>query len=247
MSLLPIYKRIGQTPLELVKEVKSNHNINEKISYLGRLDPMAHGLMVLLVGSETKNQEKYQKLDKVYEYKVLFGVETDTYDMLGLMKYNNLDNINKTDIEDYLYKTLGESVQKFPPYSSIKVNGKPLWFWAKEGKLDSIRIPEKKINIYSSELIDFKVINSEEILKIVNKNISSLDPNLDFRQQDILKKWNTLKKGKYYIATIRSKVSTGTYVRDIAQTMGKYFNSKAIAFDIKRTQVGDFLLDNLKV
>ena len=72
MSLLPIYKRIGITPFELVNEAKNKYNIKEKVSYLGRLDPMAHGLMVLLVGSETKNQNKYQKLDKVYEYKVLF-------------------------------------------------------------------------------------------------------------------------------------------------------------------------------
>ena len=60
MALLPIYKKIGQTPLQLVEEAKNKYKITEKVSYLGRLDPMAHGLMVLLVGSETKNQEKYQ-------------------------------------------------------------------------------------------------------------------------------------------------------------------------------------------
>ena len=144
MALLPIYKKIGQTPLQLVEETKDKSKITDKVSYLGRLDPMAHGLMVLLVGAETKKQEKYQKLDKVYQFKVLFGIETDTYDILGMIQNNIISNIDKNAVIKYLESIQGESIQKFPPYSSIKVSGKPLWKWAKEGNISSIKIPEKK-------------------------------------------------------------------------------------------------------
>lgn len=244
MSLIPVYKEIGITPLELVNKVKEERGIRDKISYLGRLDPMAHGLMVLLSGNETKNQETYQKLDKVYRFKVLFGISTDTYDILGIPKENKIPkNIEKHELKTYLDSIVGKTVQKFPPYSSIKVKGKPLWYWSKNGMLDSVTIPKKEINIYYAKLLDYYAIESNDLLANVKKNISRLNPKHDFRQTEILDSWSKIKKGQYYVASCEAKVSTGTYIRDISNTMGKYFGDGAIAYDILRTTVGDYDLD----
>ena len=75
MGILKEYKPIGITPFELVENVRLKYNLGKvKISYIGRLDPMAHGLMVLLVDKDVKNQEIHQQYDKTYKLQILFGV-----------------------------------------------------------------------------------------------------------------------------------------------------------------------------
>ena len=74
---IKIYKPIGITPLQLIKKYKRENNIKEKISFAGRLDPMAHGEMVLLKGDECKKQDSFCGKDKIYEFEILYGFTTD--------------------------------------------------------------------------------------------------------------------------------------------------------------------------
>src|SRR3989338_8981283 len=87
MELLQLYKNLGETPLECLHRFKAEHSeyIDTKMTYLGRLDPMAEGLLLVLAGN-TKDKEKYLSLDKTYEFEVLWGFESDTYDILGLVQ-----------------------------------------------------------------------------------------------------------------------------------------------------------------
>jgi tRNA pseudouridine55 synthase len=80
-----VYKKRGQTPLDCIKEVKkaSPELGHLPITYAGRLDPLAEGVLVLLFGDECLAKDEYLKLDKEYEVTVLFGFATDTYDILG--------------------------------------------------------------------------------------------------------------------------------------------------------------------
>jgi len=66
------------------------------MTYAGRLDPLAEGLLLVLTGEECKNKEKYLGLDKEYEVDVLFGFATDTYDILG--KVLSAKNYSKSEI-----------------------------------------------------------------------------------------------------------------------------------------------------
>ena len=91
-----LYKPKGFTPLELVKKYKKDNNIKGKVCFAGRLDPMAHGKMILLVKEECKLMNSYCNLNKTYEFIVLFGVKTDTYDLLGKILETNFEkNISK--------------------------------------------------------------------------------------------------------------------------------------------------------
>ena len=85
-AVLNIKKPEGLTPYQVVTKFKRKHPSYKdiKIAYAGRLDPMAKGVLLLLVEPETKKREKYQKLPKEYEFEILFGVSTDTHDLLGL-------------------------------------------------------------------------------------------------------------------------------------------------------------------
>jgi len=224
-----IYKPIGKTPLEVIEEYKKKNNINEKMSFAGRLDPMAHGEMILLKGEECKLQNLYCGKDKIYEFKILYGYKTDTLDILGLVEKNNLEKELK------LNNLIGKFEILYPKYSSIYVKRKPLWWWAKNNKLDEIEIPKKNIEIYELCKKNEETISNLELLKYITEKLSKLSKSNreKFRFSKIMKKWNIdLKtKKKHRIETYRTKVSSGTYIRSLCERMG------GIALDINRINI----------
>lgn len=246
-------KPIRITPLTIISKLRSRyHELQSKrIGYAGRLDPMAEGLLLLLVEPETKNRDAYQKLDKVYEFEVLFGVATDSYDVLGIVKNSKLkaknDNSNlKSTLTQISQELKGSQKQQYPPYSSARVKGKPLFWWAREGKLQNIQIPNKQIEIYDMNLLSLKIIEIEPLKRQITNRIQKVKG--DFRQKLIIKSWNkffdTTKRTHFHIAKFTINCSSGTYVRGIANDIGKTLGTGAIAFSIKRTQIGDFKLQD---
>src|SRR5690606_23219787 len=93
-EILQLYKREGETPLECIQRFRAENPSYAEVSmtYLGRLDPMAEGLLLVLAG-DTRKKKAYLELDKRYEFEVLWGFETDTYDMLGLVTASARDPI----------------------------------------------------------------------------------------------------------------------------------------------------------
>lgn len=146
-----VWKEVGETPVEAIQKFKKeNLKKNPELDFLpmtyaGRLDPMAEGLLVLLSGEETKNKEKYLGLRKKYTFEMLWGVETDTHDVLGVVSsFNALgprDVTEEKEIKEYLKKNTGKFEQYYPMYSSRPVGGKPLFEWAREGKIGDIELP----------------------------------------------------------------------------------------------------------
>ena len=140
--IIEFYKQIGETPLQAIERFKkeSPQHSKSKISYAGRLDPMAHGTLILLLNESCNLQNTLHRLSKVYRFKMLLGVSTDTYDILGVFK--SITGGTTFTIEDIKskFKNLKETdyYQKYPPYSSYRINGKPLWEWAKLGNLDEV-------------------------------------------------------------------------------------------------------------
>ena len=87
-NIFNVFKPIGISPLGAIKALKEKYPElkNEKMTYAGRLDPLAEGALLILAGNAVHEKEKYLKLDKEYEGEILFGFTTDTYDILGLPK-----------------------------------------------------------------------------------------------------------------------------------------------------------------
>ena len=90
-NIFNVFKPIGISPLDAIKTLKEKYPElkDEKMTYAGRLDPLAEGVLLILAGNAVHEKEKYLKLDKEYEGEILFGFTTDTYDILGLPKKNN--------------------------------------------------------------------------------------------------------------------------------------------------------------
>src|SRR3989344_2297636 len=84
--IFELYKKEGQTPLEAMEEFRKENleYKDQKMTYAGRLDPMAEGVLLILTGDDCKEKQKYLGLNKEYEFEILWGFQTDTYDILGL-------------------------------------------------------------------------------------------------------------------------------------------------------------------
>lgn len=230
-KVLELYKKEGETPLETIERYKKENPElkDEKMTYAGRLDPMAEGVLFVLVGEECKNKENYLGLDKEYEFEILWGFKSDTYDILGIPTKSGVPSTPQKEIEGLK----GELTQKYPPYSSMTVKGKQLFQWAREGRLDEIEIPENKVEIYDIELLENREINREDLKENILNRINKVKG--DFRQEEIKKEWKNLLDEKseahFPISKIKIKCSSGTYVRGIANDLG------GLAFSIKRTKI----------
>jgi len=247
--MLKLYKKMGETPLECLERWRADNPEyqDKKLTYAGRLDPMAEGELLVLVGEECKNKEKYLSLDKEYEFDILFGFQTDTYDILGSVNLGvahlSLGDYDvaghKGKVGGFLEGLVGKQMQKYPPFSSKTVGGKAMFELAKAGKLDGAKIPEREVEIYKVDFIKSYWIIGRDLKADIFKRI--LLVRGDFRQEEILKKWGELLSGReeeqFLVSRIKIKCSSGTYVRVITQNLGRFLGVLALALKIKRTKV----------
>lgn len=244
---LVFYKKVGQTPLEAIKELKTkNKNLADvKIGYAGRLDPMAEGALLLLLGAENKQKRKYESLSKTYEIKVLFGFKTDTYDILGKIVEIKSDfefDFKKTG--KILISFVGKFSQKYPPYSSKTVDGKPLYYYARRNLISKINVPSKKVEIFEITNIKEDFIYGKDLLGHVFERINLVKG--DFRQDEILKDWQEkIDTNKHYpVVSLTVKCSSGTYMRSLANSLGEKMGIPTLALSIKRIEIGSFKLNS---
>jgi len=246
----------------MVKLYRAKLNIDEsiKISYAGRLDPMARGVLVLLVGDENKKRDMYQMFDKEYSFQMVLGMNTDTYDFLGMIENISINNSHVlenddmdgiyTRIQNLCQSFIGKINQPYPPYSSFKVNGKSLFKWSNEGLLHTIEIPSKMVEIFELKLESIKLMPMGDFLNYVRINIGNITSG-EFRQERILKQWEEFSLNPNYkdtnfpLLSFTSHVSHGTFIRSIANEMGKQLGTGAIAIDIYRTRVGPYSISNI--
>jgi tRNA pseudouridine55 synthase len=239
-----LHKKIGETPLECLERFRAANTEYSDVpmTYAGRLDPMAEGVLLVLAGEECKQKDKYLSLNKEYETEIIFGVSTDTYDLLGLPTFGVVRNINDKDIREALIPYTGKITQKYPVYSSKTVGGVPLFELARRGLVDDMEIPTREVNIYSIDVINTKEINSSDLEKLIKEKVSKVKG--DFRQRDILESWsNLLTENKDVIfrtVTLKVSCSSGTYIRGLAENLGRDIGTGALALSIKRTKVGEY-------
>ena len=142
-GILIINKPQGYTSQDVVSKVKKILNI-KKAGHTGTLDPLATGVLPIMLGNYTKLSKYLIEHDKIYLAKIKLGEKKDTGDEEGKTieeKEVLENNLNKENVEEILKKFLGRQKQIPPIYSAIKVNGKKLYEYAREGK--KVEIPER--------------------------------------------------------------------------------------------------------
>lgn len=127
-----------------------------KMGHGGTLDPMATGVLILGVGSGTKSLNSFLECTKSYECVVLFGAATDSYDAVGkIVARKDYSHITKEIVEEALGKFRGRIMQKPPIFSALKVNGKKMYEYAREGKELPIEIVERPVEVKELEMVEW--------------------------------------------------------------------------------------------
>jgi len=144
---------------------RENHNqrrrrkekqIQVKIGHGGTLDPLATGVLIAGVGKGTKSLQDFLLCTKVYETVVLFGTSTDTYDRVGkVLRRAPYEHITKEKVEEALGQFRGKFMQLPPLFSALKMNGKPLYEYAREGKEIPREIERREVEVLNLELVEW--------------------------------------------------------------------------------------------
>ena len=152
-GILIVNKPKQYTSHDVVAKVKKI--CGEKVGHTGTLDPMATGVLPLLIGQGTKLSKYLINHDKIYVSTIQLGKKTDTLDCEGNIieeKAVNIKLLNKENVQKVLEFQKGKKTQTPPIYSAIKVNGKKLYEYARKGV--EVEIPKREIEIYNIELLN---------------------------------------------------------------------------------------------
>lgn len=158
-GIIIINKPQNYTSHDIVYKVKKI--LNKKVGHTGTLDPMATGVLPLLIGKGTLCSKYLIEHDKIYKVTLQLGKKTDTADEEGNIieeRKVEKDILKKENVLKAIKQCEGEQIQTPPIYSAIKVKGKKLYEYARQGK--EVEIPKRKINIYKIELLH---INEENL------------------------------------------------------------------------------------
>ncbi len=152
-GIILINKQKNYTSHDVVNKVKKI--TKSKVGHTGTLDPNATGVLPLLLGNATKISKYLINHDKEYEVLLQLGTKTDTADAEGKIieeKDVNIDSLSEENVKKVLSTFLGKQKQMPPMYSAIKVNGKKLYQYARQGQ--EVEIKPREIEIYKIKLIN---------------------------------------------------------------------------------------------
>lgn len=148
-GIINVYKEKGFTSHDVVAKLRGILK-QKKIGHTGTLDPEAEGVLPVCLGKATKLCELLTDKDKTYEACLRLGIQTDTQDMTGKIQKEAKVSVLEDEVTNVILSFLGEYHQIPPMYSALKVNGKKLYEYAREG-IEVERKP-RKVTIYSIEI-----------------------------------------------------------------------------------------------
>lgn len=238
MTVYLVNKKLGQTPLEKIEEIRKSKKIPKNVSmtYAGRLDPGATGKLIILTDKDVMEKEKYTSLSKTYVIKILIGLKTDTGDLLGIPTEKVARIIKKTELMEILKKLSGKRSQKYHPYSSKNINGVPLWKMTRENK--EVKLPEHIVEIKNIEILKVENISYKKILSKVLEICTKVNGN--FRQEKIIESWKKIPNKSYQSFELAVNCGSGAYMRVLAEEIGEEIGENCTCFSIKRTELESF-------
>jgi len=222
-GLILVYKRKGKTSRNVVENISKKYGV--KAGHIGTLDPMAKGLLPVLVGNTCKLSKYLMEHDKTYLVEMKFGYNTETLDIEGeileedksFRENNIVDNEFFDRIIAAMKKEMGTKKQIPPIYSAKKLNGNKLYEIARKDK-------EKAIEMAKEKAKEITIYNMYDI---------SLKELWDNNPKDIL-------------LSFKVECSSGTYIRSLVRDIAENMGTIAIMTDLRRIAVGNYNnIDNI--
>lgn len=216
-GLILVYKRKGKTSRNVVENISKKYGV--KAGHIGTLDPMAKGLLPILVGNSCKLSKYLMEHDKTYLVEMKFGYNTETLDIEGDILEEDIhfreNNIVDNEFFDMIImamkKELGTKKQIPPIYSAKKLNGKKLYEIARKDKEKAIEMAKEKA----------KEITIYNMYDISLKELWDNDP-------------------KDIVLSFKVECSSGTYIRSLVRDIAENMGTIAIMTDLRRIAVGNY-------
>ncbi len=235
-GVLVVDKPAGPTSHDVVHQARKLLKVKQ-IGHAGTLDPGATGLLVLCVGKATKISPLLMEGDKEYEVGFRLGVQTDTYDDSGQILAEKPVDVSEEQLRYVIDQFLGKQDQKPPIYSAVKVGGKKLYEYAREGK--SVEVPIRVVTIHALELTSFAPpqnapgVSPGENAGFVPRETRGLETPVvssgNFRGVE---------------GGLKVRCSRGTYIRSLIHDMGQKLGCGAITTVIRRIACGPLHIEN---
>lgn len=210
-----IYKKVGFSPFQVLKEIKSfiNEDDRRKLTFVGRLDPMAEGNIHILWSGDVEEKNSITLQDKEYQIEVLLGVKTDTDDILGL-----IDSVD-TEVGDFDIKVLENFIGPFhydyPKYSSPHIK--------KVLKGEDVELKKQDGEIYSIDFLGLENVSSTDLQHKIFTKLSLCQMEGDFRLEEIKLGWEkffNINKNNFKVLSLNVKCKRGTYMRVLSRELG---------------------------
>lgn len=150
--IINVCKEKNMTSRDVVNII-SKHLHTKKVGHTGTLDPLATGVLIVCTNHDTKLVDILTSKNKEYIATMRLGIQTDTGDITGNIIKRSTYKVTKDQIIKVLNNFLGSSTQTVPIYSAVKINGKKLYEYARNG--EEVTLPTREINISSIELLDY--------------------------------------------------------------------------------------------
>lgn len=205
-----INKPTGITSSTLIKKIQNKMKI-KKIGHAGTLDPLATGLMLVLVNQATKISDFLLSNDKKYEVVIQLFKKTDSGDITGeIIKEEEPTKISKTLLKEIVEKYNGYIYDQYPPiYSAIKIKGKKLYEYARSNNTDKIEIKPRQVTIRSCVLNEYNHKNNTISLTVECSKgtyIRSLAEDIatDLNTIATIKELNRTKSGEFELVNAKT-------------------------------------------
>ncbi len=223
-GIINVYKERGYTSFDVVAKLRGILH-ERRIGHTGTLDPEAEGVLPVCVGSATKACELLLDKEKEYEAVLLFGVETDTQDITGNVLKRSAVTADFEEAKQALLSFVGTYAQIPPMYSALKINGKKLYEFAREGKV--VERAARQVTIYSIKILSDSFSDGGAAHGL---------PKPEFSDGEFSGGEKTIR--------FRVTCSKGTYIRALCEDVGRVLGCGGCMKSLKRTRVSSFLEDD---
>lgn len=164
MGFLNIYKEKGMTSHDVVYQVRKILGM-KKVGHAGTLDPNAEGVLLIGFGRGTKYIQYLELMDKIYQAQIIFGKQTDTYDITGKVTDEQaVWELSPSAFFECIRSFNGEIDQKPPIYSAIKKDGRRLYDYARKG--EHVEIKSRKVKVHDIQVTNLSDFPREAWFKV---------------------------------------------------------------------------------
>lgn len=233
----------AKNPHLIPKEIHEKISLTKKIKvgHAGTLDPFATGLLIVLTGKMTREQDKFMRHDKTYSAKIRLGETSTTGDPEGeisrILTNEQAENFAKNLKNEEIAKMLaekftGEITQVPPVFSAIKMDGVKAYEISRKAAKIREKSSENRENL------------SEKERKILAKNDEFREKFATEKSRKIVVKNLEIVNFQWPILEIRAEVSAGTYIRTLAEDIGAALGTGAFCAELRREKIGEFDVEN---